>query len=220
MNIEDFFYPGLLHQKWQMSQAERMAMCHMLQLIQPKLAIEVGTYEGGSLSLLSAHCGWVYSLDIDPAIPQKFARFRNTTFITESSATSLPSLLRRLEQESAPLEFILVDGDHTREGVQRDLNAILEYQPSRRVHVLMHDSFNAECRSGMLGAAWSSARHVAFADLDFIHGKIVQQGGPFDGELWGGLALLILDPAPQPPVQLFATSSIMQQKCARKESNP
>lgn len=217
MNIEDTLYPDLLYKNWQMSHAERMAMCHIIQRIQPKLAIEVGTYQGGSLSLLAQYCGWIYSLDIDPEIPIKFAHFRNTTFITESSATSLPALLNRLEQESAPLEFILIDGDHSRQGVQRDLDTILRYRPSRRVHVLMHDSFNSECRAGMLGADWAAARHVAFADLDFIHGKVVQQGGPFDGELWGGLALLILDPAPQPQVELYATSTWMQQRCSRAD---
>ncbi len=214
MNPDDHLYPGLLHNHWQMSHAERMAMSHLLRLLRPKLSIEVGTYQGGSLSLLSAHSGWVYSLDIDPDIPKKFAHFRNTTFITESSLTALPALLARLEAESAPLEFILIDGDHSHEGVRHDLNAVLRYRPSRRVHVLLHDSFNPACRAGMLSADWAGARHVAFADLDFIHGKVVQQGGPFDGELWGGLALLVLDPEPQPANLPQQTGSHMQQICS------
>ena len=214
MNPDDHLYSGLLHPHWQMSHAERMAMSHLLGLLRPKVAIEVGTYQGGSLSLIAAHSGWVYSLDIDPTIPKKFSQFRNTTFITESSATSLPALLTRLETEGAPLEFILIDGDHSREGVRRDLDTVLRYQPARRVHVLLHDSFNPECRAGMLAANWAEARHVAFADLDFIHGKIVQQGGPFDGELWGGLALLVLEPAVQPVCQPQQTSGNMQRVCA------
>lgn len=217
MNLDELLYPELLHQHWQMSQAERMAMCHVLRTVQPKLAVEVGTYQGGSLSLISEHSGWVYSLDIDPEIPAKFARFKNTTFITESSATSLPALLARLERENAPLEFVLIDGDHSSDGVRRDLDSVLRYRPSRRVFVMMHDSFNGDCRAGMLAANWAGARHVAFVDLDFIHGKIVQQGGPFDGQLWGGLALVVLDPAPQPPAQLIASSDWMQRKCARAD---
>jgi hypothetical protein len=214
MNPDELFYGGLLHQHWQMSQAERMAMSHLLATIQPKLAVEVGTYQAGSLSLIARHSGWVYSIDIDPAIPEKFSQFQNTTFITESSTTSLPALLARLEAERAPLEFILIDGDHSAEGVRRDLNSVLQFQPTRDVYVMMHDSFNPACRSGMLAADWATARHVSFADLDFIHGKVVQQGGPFDGELWGGLALLVLKAAPQPPVELLATSDWMQRKCA------
>lgn len=214
MNIDDYLYPQLLHGNWQMSHPERMAVAHLLQRIRPKLAIEVGTYQGGSLSLISRFSGWVYSLDIDPKIPAKFAQFTNTTFITESSVTSLPALLARLQAEHAPLEFMLIDGDHSAEGVRCDLNAVLKYQPAREMFVLLHDSFNPECRRGMLAAEWSTARHVAFADLDFIHGKVVQQGGPFDGELWGGLALLVLHPDPQPPVQLLASSDWMQKKCA------
>ena len=84
MNPDDHLYSGLLHPHWQMSHAERMAMSHLLGLLRPKVAIEVGTYQGGSLSLIAAHSGWVYSLDIDPTIPKKFSQFRNTTFITES----------------------------------------------------------------------------------------------------------------------------------------
>lgn len=214
MNLDEFLYPDLRHEHWQMSHAERLAMAQLLRRLQPKLAVEVGTYRGGSLSLIARESGWVYSIDIDPEIPVKFASHGNVTFITESSVTSLPALLARLERESAPLEFVLIDGDHSREGVRRDLDALLAYRPTRDVWVMMHDSFNPECRAGMLAANWAAARHVAFADLDFIHGKVVQQGGPFDGELWGGLSLVRLTPEEQPPVSLLATADWMQKRCA------
>ena len=215
MNLDEFLYPTLLHTHWQMSPSERMAMCHILERIQPKLAIEIGTYKGGSLSLLSHHSGWVYSIDVDPEIPEKFAQFKNTTFITEDSGTSLPKLLSRLTLENAPLEFVLIDGDHSAEGVRRDLNAMLRFTPSRRVIVMLHDSFNPHCRRGMLEAEWSTARHVAFADLDFVHGKIVQQGGPFDGQMWGGLAVVVLEPEIQPPPQVITSSQLMEDACVK-----
>ena len=101
--------------------------------------------------------------------------------------------------------------------MRRDLNSVLKYKPSRDVHVLLHDSFNTECRAGILSANWADARYVAFANLDFIPGQIMQQGGPFDGQLWGGLALVILKAEPQPAVQLLGTSEWMQRKCARPD---
>lgn len=217
MNLDHLLYPGLLSQHWQMTNAERLAMWQLLQRVKPEVSVEVGTYQGGSLSLISTLSRSVYSIDIDPAIPEKFRRFHNTTFITESSVTSLPALLAKFEQEGTPLEFVLIDGDHSAHGVRTDLNTLLRYRPSRDVHILMHDSFNSECRSGMLSADWDSAHHVAFADLDFIPGKVVQQGGPFDGQLWGGLALVVLSPTPHAPLRPQVSADWMQRACAAAE---
>jgi hypothetical protein len=217
MNLDERLYPGLLSQFWQMTHSERCAMSQLLAQIKPRVAVEVGTYKGGSLSLIARESERVYSIDVDPAIPVNFAHFKNTTFITESSATSLPALLGRFEREAVPLEFILIDGDHSEKGVRHDLNTVLRYQPVRDVHVLLHDSFNPLCRAGMLGADWLTAEHVAFADLDFIPGKVVQQGTHFDGQLWGGLALVVLQPGRHSGRPPLATGAWMQQRCAASD---
>jgi hypothetical protein len=217
MNLDEVLYPGLLSLHWQMTHSERLGLCQLLQLIKPQVAVEVGTYKGGSLSAIARESGKVFSIDVDPAIPATFAHFTNTTFITEGSATSLPALLTRFEKEAVPLEFILIDGDHSAAGVRQDLNSVLRYNPVRDVYVLLHDSFNPQCRAGMLSADWLAAAHVAYAELDFIPGKVVQQGTHFDGQLWGGLALVVLSPttiAGRPP---FVTGDWTQKRCASSD---
>ena len=35
---------------------------------------------------------------------------------------------------------------------------------------------------------------MRWVDLDFVPGRVVENGGPFDGEMWGGLAMAYLTP--------------------------
>jgi len=191
---EDILYPSCLCENWQMNHSERMALTALLLRHRPRCSIEIGTYKGGSLSLISQISKHVYSLDIDPSIPENFGHFKNVTFLTGLSTVSLPLLLKALDAEKIPVEFILIDGDHSAEGVKKDLNTVLAYVPKKPLFILMHDSGNPECRRGMLEADWNNSPYVQWVDLDFIPGRIVENGSSSDGEMWGGLALAYLTP--------------------------
>jgi len=191
---EERLYPHCLCENWQMNHSERMALTALLMRHKPQCSIEIGTYKGGSLSLIYQLSRCVYSLDIDPSIPEKFGYFKNVTFLTGSSTISLPLLLKALDSEGVPVDFILIDGDHSAEGIKRDLNSVLAYVPKRPLFVMLHDSFNPECRRGMLEASWDTSPYVQWVDLDFVPGRIVENGSSSDGEQWGGLALAYLTP--------------------------
>jgi glycosyltransferase involved in cell wall biosynthesis len=194
LTVEEILYPQCLCENWQMNHSERMALTALLMRHKPRCSIEIGTYKGGSLSLISQLSKFVYSLDIDPSIPEKFSQFQNVTFITGSSIISLPLLLKALDSEKVPVDFILIDGDHSADGVKKDLNSVLAYAPKKPLFVMMHDSGNPECRRGMLEADWKSSPYVQWVDLDFIPGRIIENGSSSQGELWGGLALAYLTP--------------------------
>jgi glycosyltransferase involved in cell wall biosynthesis len=194
-NFEEILYPMCLCENWQMNHSERIALTGLLLRHKPHCSIEIGTYKAGSLSLISQVSNIVYSLDIDPDIPKKFGQFKNVTFLTGSSTTSLPLLLKALDYEHVPVDFILIDGDHSAEGVKRDLNSVLAYIPKKPLFIMMHDSFNPECRKGMLEANWNSSRYVQWVDLDFVPGRITENSIASQGEMWGGLALAYLTPA-------------------------
>ena len=99
---------------WMMSPAEQIAMVYLLEHLRPKVAIEIGTRFGGSLQVLSRFCERVYSLDIDPEVPQRLqGRFSNVEFLIGPSDETLPRLLDRLQGEGAEVSFVLVDGDHS-----------------------------------------------------------------------------------------------------------
>jgi len=194
-DIEEIIYPSLLTQNWQMSDSERLGLTALLARHRPKCAVEIGTYQGGSLSLFAQFCDAVFSIDIDPEVARKFGYFSNVAFLTGDSSSILPRLLRALDNAGMSPDFILIDGDHSAEGIKRDVNCILDYQPKRPLFVALHDSFNPGCRQGMLEAGWAHSPYLQWIDLDFIPGRIVSHGGPSAGQMWGGLAVAYFTPS-------------------------
>ena len=181
---------------WQMSPAEQMGLIYLLQQLRPKVAIEIGTRFGGSLQVLAKYCEKVYSLDIDPEVPARMAgQYKNVEYLNGPSTQTLPALLQKLSAQQAELAFVLVDGDHSAQGVRADINAILQFKPIVPLYVVMHDSFNPECRSGLRAAAWLECPHLHWVELDFVGGA-VNPSPAFRGQLWGGLALGLLQPEP------------------------
>lgn len=185
--------------EWQMTEAERCAVVALLQRTRPEIVIEVGTDRGGSLLVFSRHARKVYSLDIDPTCSARLtALCPNAEFITGPSGETLPPLLARLEAERAPLGLVLIDASHQREGVRLDVESVLRYRPSQPLWVLLHDSFNPDCRQGMLDADWAANPHVQFVELDFVTGQFVHDPrGRQYRQMWCGLALAYLDPTPR-----------------------
>src|SRR5579862_1232256 len=120
-----------VHDEWQMTDAERSTLKSMLESLKPEVAIEVGVYRAGSLALLSANCGKVYALDIDPYCAATYAsRFPNVEFITAPSTEGLPKIIDRIQATREPLSFVLIDADHSEEGVRRDIDSLLKYRPN------------------------------------------------------------------------------------------
>jgi hypothetical protein len=183
--------------QWQMTRWDKFALAGLLDYASPQVAIEIGTYRGGSLQILATRAKTVYSLDISADCENDFARmFPNVDFRIGDSRETLPELLRELEGAGAELGFVLVDGDHSAEGVCRDIENLLDYTPKRELFVVCHDSFNPECRKGMLQAKWSRSTFVHYVEIDFVPGVYHEKA--FDTAqprtMWGGLALALLRP--------------------------
>jgi glycosyltransferase involved in cell wall biosynthesis len=187
-------YPDCLLNNWQMNDSERLALTALLARHKPACSIEIGTYHGGSLSLIAQYSEAVISIDIDPAVIDRIGPMQNVHYVTGPSIELLPNLLRQLTEAAIPVDFILIDGDHSAEGVKRDISIILDYIPRKPMFVLMHDSFNPGCRRGMLESDWAKSPWCHHVDLDFVPGRIVEHGGPSRGEMWGGLAMAYFSP--------------------------
>lgn len=194
LSWEEVLYPSCLTKEWQMNDSERLGLAGVLQRLQPQCAIEIGTYRGGSLSLIAQFAKVVFSIDIDPSIPEKFKHFSNVSFFTGPSQIIMPTLLNELDSAGMPVEFVLIDGDHSAAGVKRDIDIMLNYVPKKPLIIMMHDGFNPECRHGMLEADWQKSPYVHYIDLDFIPGRVIEHGGGGDGEMWGGLAMAYFSP--------------------------
>lgn len=184
----------------QMTTCEQMALPRILAELRPQRAVEVGTYKGGSLQVLAHFCKHVDSIDIDPAVADELgSRFSNVTFHTGNSAEILTSVLRAASEASDPVGFVLIDGDHSTEGVRRDINALLSVSPMCEMVVLMHDAFNPDCRAGILSANWQLHPHVHELEIDYIPGVYHQQAYDTAAArtMWGGFACALLKPEPR-----------------------
>ena len=209
----DILYPGCLTENWQMNESERLALTALLHRHKPRCSIEIGTFKGGSLSLIAQYSEMVFSIDIDPTVAERFSFFKNVSFLTGPSQVILPRLFDELDRQGIPVDFILIDGDHSAAGVKRDLDLVFQYAPKAPMFVMMHDGFNPECRRGMREANWKAAKHLRWADIDFIPGRLTEHGGGGQGELWGGLGCAYFEPGERGgPVGVSESARQMQMR--------
>jgi Methyltransferase domain len=199
-SVKDLTTEPIFSLHWQMTNCERFAMQDLLRRLQPDLSLEIGTYRGGSLQVISHFSRNVISIDIDPEVEKHLSnKFSNVNYRCGNSYELLPGLLKESENSSRDIEFILIDGDHSTQGVQRDINALLQYKPRKKCVILMHDSFNPDCREGIKTASWSTSPHVQWVELDFIPG--IYHYEAYDTAaaktMWGGFACAVLDSTPR-----------------------
>jgi Methyltransferase domain len=176
---------------WQMSFGERAALEGVLAQVRPRLAVEIGTAEGGSLERIAVYSDEVHSIDVnhDPvtrAVPS------HVVFHTGSSASLLAPLLASFATQDRALDFALVDGDHSYEGVRADLLTLLDSSVTARSVILIHDTMNAEIRAGIESLRLESYSKIVYYELDFVPGYIYREG-VCRGAAWGGIGLLLTD---------------------------
>lgn len=194
-DFHSFLFPDVLHEKWQMCTGERIALTGVLARLKPKLALEIGVYWGGSLSLTAQFSGEVIAIDIDPEIENRFAVPDNVDLRIGSSVELIPSVLSEIKNEGKALEYVLIDADHSAEGVRRDIELLLAYEPLTPMVLLIHASGNTDCREGILSANWGSSPFVQYVDCDFVPGQVIEHTVVGNkGEVWGGLAIAYLTP--------------------------
>jgi peptidoglycan/LPS O-acetylase OafA/YrhL len=179
---------------WQMTLGERAAMEGLLARLKPALAIEIGTAEGGSTRCLARHCTEIHSFDLvhPPGLTEELPM---VTTHTGDSHALLPAFLEQLAAAGRRVDFVLVDGDHSADGARRDVEDLLASPAVEGAAMVLHDTANDEVRAGLIAAGIHEHPSVAYLDLDFVAGHLSAPGQPFEGQLWGGLGLVIADPA-------------------------
>ena len=175
---------------WQMSLGERAALVGLVAQLNPRLAIEIGTAEGGSLESIATESVEVHSIDLTDEFLVR--RPANARFHKGDSRVVLPRLLTAFADEGHNVDFALVDGDHSTEGVRADLQALLDSPAVGRTLILVHDSFNPDVRSGIESADLVDNPKVVGLDLDFVPGRLGKLGA-FADQLLGGFALVMVD---------------------------
>src|SRR5262245_12448595 len=168
---------------WQMTFGERAALEGLLVLLKPRLAIEIGTLNGGSLRRIAAHSEEAHAFDLDER-PDLQEEIPNAVFHVGDSGWLLPSVLATLAAEGRTIDFALVDGAASGLGVQADMQALLASPAVSQTVILVHDSLNEGKR-----AALEAIGGASYVDLDFVPGHVFDDA---DQEQWLGFALLLV----------------------------
>lgn len=219
---------------WQFSFGERAALQGVLGELRPKLSIELGTAEGGSLDRIALHSGEVHSFDlVSPRLSVSEAT--HVTVHTGDSHELLPRELERFAGDGRNVDFVLVDGDHSSDGVRQDIEDLLNAPAVANTVILIHDTINPTVRAGLDAVHYGAWPKVAHVDLDFVPGHMFREER-LRHELWGGLGLVVVnssrlayDAAPviqdryYPAAQLFAgvrDLMVIQESESESESGP
>jgi cephalosporin hydroxylase len=190
-----FDVPVIADPRWQMAYGERFALEGLLSQISPRLSIETGTAEGGSLRRIAAHSEEVHAFDIVPEVAELGREIANATFHIGDSAVLLPNVLSDFAQAARHVDFALIDGDHSREGVKRDTMALVDSDACRTTAIVFHDTANDDVRAGLEDLDLASHSKVALCMLDFVPGYLVVADHDVYGHAaWNGLGLIILGP--------------------------
>ena len=200
---------------WQMSFGERAALEGILCAVEPDLAVEIGTAEGGSLGRIAAHAKEVHSFDlVCPSLP--FVEQSDHIHLHTGDAHQLlPDVLARFAEEGRNVDFVLVDGDHSTEGVRQDLEDLLSSRALARSAIVIHDINNEVVRAGVEAVRYGAWPKVSYVELDWVAGYLFDQandsgGRPLRHEMWGGLGLVLVDSS---RLSYFAGPAYRQDRC-------
>ena len=183
-------FPLLEPADWQMTLGERAALQGILASLQPRLSIEIGTAQGGSLSRVAAASEEVHSFDLEHDPGRDWPP--NVQLHSGDSHELLPAFLAELADQGRNADFVLVDGDHTADGVQRDVEDLLASPAIGQTVIVLHDTLNDEVRRGITAARVEGRPEVTLYDLDFVGGHL-SIAGHYENHLWGGLGLILVD---------------------------
>lgn len=174
---------------WQMTLGERAAVEGVLAQLRPSLAIEIGSMEGACLRRIAAHAGEVHSFDLQPP---SLAMPDNVVVHTGDSHALLAPFLAELAAQGRNVDFVLVDGDHSAQGVRQDIEDLLDSRATGRTIILIHDTTNEEVRRGLDAVHFAAWPKVEYVELDWVPGQLFTAPG-LNNELWSGLGLVVAD---------------------------
>lgn len=173
---------GIANPHWLMSSREKLGLIGLLQCLNPKSVIELGYHRGGATKWLTQFSKKVLTVDVNEFVSDAPSQYSNL----EAWNCSTVEAIKRIKEEQLTFDLAIVDADHSRLSVFQDIQGIL---PHAQV-LLMHDSYNPECRKGMLDALKHQQTHAYL--IDFIPATLKHDG------LWGGFAIAWQSDKPDP----------------------
>ena len=164
---------GVANKNWLMSTREKLGLIGLLHCMNPCTVLELGYHRGGTTQWITRFAKKVITVDVNEFVSLAPGQYSNL----EAWNCSTLDAINRIKKEKLYFDLAIIDADHSKNAVFNDVTGIL---PHSEV-ILMHDSFNPECRKGMLEALKTQKTHAYF--LDFIPSSLKHDG------LWGGIGI-------------------------------
>ena len=170
---------------------ERLLLYGLVYGLKPAVCLEIGTFHGGSSLLICAAMddsdfGRLVCVDPNPKIAtadwEKISH--RASLVRASSPEALP---QAVELAGQPFDFAFVDGDHSYEGLQRDIEGLLPLL-APDAYLLCHDCFYPDVRRAIDDAL---SRHAdRLIDCGVLSAQVSRLRQGETTEDWAGLRLV------------------------------
>ena len=131
---------------------ERLLLYALVRSFRPTRCLEIGSHFGGSTAIIGAAlddvgAGTLVCIDPNPLVPADLweTLAARATMIRGSSPNAL---LDARETAGGPFGFVFIDGDHTVDGVVRDVEGVLTVC-EEGAYLVFHDSHYREVRKAI-----------------------------------------------------------------------
>jgi hypothetical protein len=171
-----------------MSYGEQAALEGVVARLRPAISLEIGTFTGASLERIAAHSGQVHTFDLASHVSE---RLPNVDYHLGDSQVTVPRVLAEIERAGETVDFVLVDGDHARAGVRKDVENLLASPALQHTVILLHDAANEDVRAGIRDADMTRPE-LAYVNLSFVPSWSPRS---IIAETWGGLGVIVVDRA-------------------------
>lgn len=169
--------------------SERLTLYTLVYGLRPQRCLEIGTNQGGSAMIMVAAMddvgqGRLICVDPNPVVlPENWAQIEHRATLLKGFSPEV--LVEARNHAGGMFNFVLIDGDHSKEGVQRDIEGVLPFTAPNG-YLLCHD------------AHYEPVAHGIDEKLELHRNELVDCGlltvdrspDPTPGIFWGGLRLL------------------------------
>jgi predicted O-methyltransferase YrrM len=169
--------------------SERVLLYGLIAGLRPRRCLEVGTFKGGSAMIITAaldDLGQGRLACVDPNAQVSTEHWQSIAHRATLFQGPSPDVLPQASQTvGGKFDFALIDGDHSTEGVIRDIRGTLPHLENQ-AYLLLHDAHNADVIEGIDQCVRDPANGLT--DCGLLSTEKTADAAP--GIFWGGSRLL------------------------------
>ncbi|WP_312420734.1 glycosyltransferase [Anaerospora hongkongensis] len=172
-----------------MTITERMALAFLLESLRPMVSLQFGL-RNEAVSIVSEYSQKVYAFGFSNN-EDILRGLKNVVLVDHEAKKNIPVSMSLSSTDSRNIQFVFIDRESYR--VKYDIESILQIRPYEPIYVLIYNSFNPECRKGILDVDWNNNQFVHHVEIDYTQGTF-HEGDDYHKQMRGGFALAVLLP--------------------------